>query len=618
MRKSANSERLGNSKEPANAMGSLPFDWLMVVLASWAIAGIFLVGRAYNRVPAPDSLFSPWHLILYSGLVANVIGVYTSLAVSYLRERDWKQALSTSYKLYSSGLAIILFGGLIGLVWRQLFSIDESIRSLPSPVHLALALGGVLIMIGPLYSAWQRSTGNLNRNWASMLPVLLSLTYAFSIITFFAQFAHPLVEPLATIEVSDIGVHDEIYLMNADGTGQTRVTISPKSDDWKPSWSPDGSKIAFVSKRHGISEIYVMNVDGTEPTRLTFNNSRDWDSTWSPDGSKIAFASRRDADFEVYVMNADGAEPTRLTHNEVPDWNPTWSPDGSKIAFASERDGNSEIYSMNTDGTDQINLTRSNGADMRPSWSPDGSNIAFASDRDGDFEIYVMNIDGTNPVSLTSNRSVDWQPLWSPDGSKIAFASERDGDFEIYVMNADGTEQTNLTNSPGDEESLPSWSSDGSKIAFASSGRPKPSLEGLGMISIAIQAALMMGFVLWAMRRWSLPTGSMVIIFTINTVLMSTQEGTFQLIPFAVLAGVAADILIWLFKPLERQPLALRIFSFSVPAIYYAFYFIVLSLTYGLGWPVELWSGSILLAGFMGLLLSYLLMPARKSLDQSR
>ena len=518
-----------SAKEPANATGSVPFDWLMVGLASWVIAGIFLVGRAYNRVPAPDSLFSPWHLILYSGLAANVIGVYASLAISYLRTRDWRQALSTSYKLYSLGLAIILVGGLIGLAWQQFFGIGKSIRSLPSPAHLALALGIVLIMIGPLYSAWQQTAGKLTRSWARMLPVLLSLTYAFSMITFFAQFAHPLVEPLAAIAVSDIGVHDEIYVMNADGTAQTRVTISPKSDDWNPSWSPDGSRIAFVSKRNGISEIYVINADGSEPMRLTFNKSRDWDSTWSPDGSKIAFASRRDADFEIYVMNADGSEPTRLTHNNVPDWNPTWSPDGSKIAFASERDGNSEIYAMNADGTNQINLTQSKSVDTRPSWSPDGS-----------------------------------------------------------------------------------------KIAFASSGRARPSPEGFGMVSIAIQAALMMGFVLWAMKRWPLPAGSMFVIFTVNAVLMSAQEDTFQLIPVAVLAGVAADILIWLLKPLERQPLALRVFSFSVPAIYYAFYFAVLAVTYGLEWPVELWSGSILLAGFMGLLLSYLLMPTRESPDQSR
>ena len=618
MRKGAKLDKLRNAKEPANAMGSVMFDWFMVGLASWLIAGIFLVGRAYNRVPAPDSLFTPWHLILYSGFAANVVGVYTSLAINYLRTRDWGQALSSSYKLYSSGLAIILVGGLIGLAWQQFFGIDRSIRSLPSPIHLSLALGIVLMMIGTLYSAWQRSTADLTRSWASLLPVILSLTYAFSIITFFLQFAHPLVEPLATKEVSDIAVTDEIYVMNADGAAQTRITISPKSDDWNPNWSPDGSKIAFVSKRNGISEIYVMNVDGSEPTRLTFNKSRDWDSTWSPDGSKIAFASRRDADFEIYVMNADGAEPTRLTFNDVPDWNPTWSPDGSRIAFASERDGDFEIYVMDADGTDQTRLTHSEGIDTRPSWSPDGSKIAFASERDGDFEIYVMNIDGTNLVRLTSNRSIDWQPLWSPDGSRIAFASERDGNFEIYAMNADGADQTNLTNSPGAEESLPSWSPDGRKIAFASKGRPRLSPEAFGMISIATQAALMMGFVLWAMRRWPLPAGSIAVIFTINAVLMSTQEDTYQLIPVAVLAGVAADILIQLLKPLERKPLALRVFSFSVPAIYYAFYFGVLAITDGLGWPVELWSGSILLAGFAGLLLSYLLTPTRESLEQPR
>jgi dipeptidyl aminopeptidase/acylaminoacyl peptidase len=239
----------------------------------------------------------------------------------------------------------------------------------------------------------------------------------------------------------------EIYAMNADGSGQTRLTDNPASDH-APAWSPDGSKIAFRSYRDENAEIYVMNADGSGQIRLTDNPAIDDAPAWSPDGSKIAFESYRDDNWEIYMINADEAEQTRLTNNPAWDSDPAWSPDGSKIAFHSNRDGNFEIYVMNADGSDPTNLTNNPAGDYRPAWSPDGSKIAFASERNGNFEIYVMNADGTSPTNLTNNPDKDDAPAWSPDGSKIAFDSFRDGDFEIYVMNADGSGQTRLTNNP--------------------------------------------------------------------------------------------------------------------------------------------------------------------------
>ena len=245
---------------------------------------------------------------------------------------------------------------------------------------------------------------------------------------------------------SDRDGNEEIYAMNANGTGQTRLTNNPATDD-EPAFSPDGSKIAFHSTRDGNLEVYVMNANGTGQTRLTNNSSPDAHPSWSPDGSKIAFRSDRDGNLEIYVMNSDGSNQTRLTNNPALDFYPAWSPDGSKIAFETDRDGNREIYTMNPDGSGQTNITNDGvGNDSLPAWSPDGSKLAFETDRDGDIHIYTINPNGTGLAQLTSTLGSDHAPAFSPDNSKIAFASERDGNSEIYLMNANGTGQTRLTN----------------------------------------------------------------------------------------------------------------------------------------------------------------------------
>jgi Tol biopolymer transport system component len=297
--------------------------------------------------------------------------------------------------------------------------------------------------------------------------------------------------PLLTLTGSGGGViafsssrdgNEEIYVMNADGSDQRRLTNDPAYDHL-PNWSPDGERIVFTTDRIGDFETYVMNADGSNAQSL---GGGGW-SMWSTDGSQIAFLSWQGGDPEIYVMPASepqaqasaDMDQRQLTDNDSGDWEPAWSPDGSQIAFVSNRDGNAEIYLMNVDGSEQKRLTYNQTDEFAPAWSPDGTRIAFISDRedpdpvncqpDCNYEIYVLNLQDAlqSPEAswqrLTNNSAVDNHPAWSPDGTRLAFFSDRDGDAEIYVMDvaailrgADDADIQQLTDNNVDDFS-PAW-----------------------------------------------------------------------------------------------------------------------------------------------------------------
>ena len=302
----------------------------------------------------------------------------------------------------------------------------------------------------------------------------------------------------------------EIWVMNADGSGKTKITNGVTFNSKLPSWKSDGTKIAYV--KHIVPgnahQIWIMDADGGNQTQLTTLpisgvNAISYIS-WSNDGNKIAFIAKLySSTYEMFMINSDGSNadsPVRVTETGsagglTPAERTTldWSPDDKKIIysfgnpagkmafesesslkliFSSNKDGNWEIYSMNMDGSELINLTNNPGDDINPKWSPDGSKISFTSDRDGGVNsVFVMNADGTNQTNIIPAIDVTAsQASWHPDGDKllVIYKAWWTGDFnQIYSITAAGATINRLTDGAWDDY-FPTYSPDGTKIVFSS------------------------------------------------------------------------------------------------------------------------------------------------------
>jgi len=222
--------------------------------------------------------------------------------------------------------------------------------------------------------------------------------------------------------------HSDLYLMDVSDGRLRRLTDGVGFNE-HPRWSPDGSWISFTSSRAGVNgpfgaggsyrDIYLVRPDGSDLRRLTTLSVYDGIASWSPDGSRLAFVSDRSGAFDIYTMTSDGRDQRQLTHHEgsrgSAAW-PSWSPDGSEIVFnASNPPGDSagaSIYTAPAGGGDATRVTR--GYDFQPDWSPGGSWIAFLGKRQGHTQLFVVRADGRGLTQLTSDAADKDLPRWRP------------------------------------------------------------------------------------------------------------------------------------------------------------------------------------------------------------
>ncbi len=260
----------------------------------------------------------------------------------------------------------------------------------------------------------------------------------------------------------------DLWVMNlADLDSLTQLTTNPAADV-EPRWSPDGSMVLFGSPEGDrMNDLFIINADGTGRRRLLeWPGSHEWGAAWSPDGKYIAFTSEKDGNYQIYVMPFDAeGEPVNLTQDDFFYTYPDWSADGQWLTFVSDRSGNWDIWKMNVaacldarlTGADAdaactpLQLTDNQDDDLFPRWSPDGSKIAFSSRRYSDRDIYVMDADGGNLTRLTDMPGNDSNPIWAMDGQFIIFSRRPQSDWGIYIMKADGSDVQELTDSPGED-----------------------------------------------------------------------------------------------------------------------------------------------------------------------
>lgn len=257
-----------------------------------------------------------------------------------------------------------------------------------------------------------------------------------------------------------------------------QVTAQPGVEDL-PSITPDGEWVVYAGRGPESRDIFLQRVDGRREINLTEDSPEDdYAPSFSADGERIAFRSERDGG-GLFVMDRTGEAARRINRSG---FNPSWSPDGRHVVYATEHvellplnwDGISELWTVDMESGEELQIL--DGDAVQPTWSPDGEWIAFTARMTGEtrMDIWVIPAGGGNPTPITEDVPADWSPAWSPDGRFIYFSSDRGGSMNMWRVAVDiaaggpaGPPQPMTT--PAAFAAHPSVSEDGQRVAFASS-----------------------------------------------------------------------------------------------------------------------------------------------------
>ena len=257
---------------------------------------------------------------------------------------------------------------------------------------------------------------------------------------------------VAYVNENRAGRDYRLEIADADGEA-VQVAVRSNEPIISPSWSPDGSKVAYVSFEQRKPVIYVQDlVTGGRKVVVNEKGSNSAPS-WSPDGSKLAVALSRDGNTQVYSVNAGGGGLRRLSNSNGIDTEPQYSADGQTIYFTSDRSGGPQIYKMSANGGEAQRITFTGSYNISPRVSSDGKTLAWVSQREGGFSLYAMNLATRQELRLAEGAT---EPSFSPNGKYIMYATKAGGRTSLAVVSVDGRVKQRLTTQAGNIRE-PNW-----------------------------------------------------------------------------------------------------------------------------------------------------------------
>jgi TolB protein len=229
------------------------------------------------------------------------------------------------------------------------------------------------------------------------------------------------------------------------------------------------TRIAYVVKRGSTWELVIADADGHNPQTALRSRESIISPAWSPDGSRLAYVSFESGKPVVYVHTIASGERVPVANFKGNNSAPAWSPDGGRLAVVLSRDGSSQIYIINADGSGVRRLTEAATINTEPSFSPDGRYVVFSSDRGGAPQIYRVGVDGGQPERLTFNGNYNVSPSMSPDGSTLLYVTRRGSNYQVAALNLSSGNESLLTQGPDDQS--PTFSPDGGMVLYTSGQR---------------------------------------------------------------------------------------------------------------------------------------------------